>query len=154
MWKLGSTDASLWKVFDSTHPDDATRQKLADVPPGPDLILEGDGDLWRFTGQPKRGSRSFTYEPAMDLFTSERYDSYPISYDIEQMGAAKNKLAITFDDGPDPRWTPKILDVLKEKHVPATFFVIGLDASQWPQILRSEERRVGKECRSRWSPYH
>src|SRR5882757_6627753 len=138
MWKLGSTDASLWKVFDSTHPDDATRQKLADVAPGPDLILEGDGDLWRFTGQPKRGSRSFTYEPAMDLFTSERYDSYPISYDIEQMGAAKNKLAITFDDGPDPRWTPKILDVLKEKHVPATFFVIGLDASQWPQILKRE----------------
>jgi cellulose synthase/poly-beta-1,6-N-acetylglucosamine synthase-like glycosyltransferase/peptidoglycan/xylan/chitin deacetylase (PgdA/CDA1 family)/spore germination protein YaaH len=138
LWKLGSTDASLWKIFDTTHPDDAIRQKLADVPPGPDLILEGDGDLWRFTGQPKKGARSFTYESAMDLFTSERYDSYPISYDIEQMGAAKKKLAITFDDGPDPRWTPKILDVLKEKHVPATFFVIGLDASQWPQILQRE----------------
>src|SRR3712207_8664631 len=30
----------------------------------------------------------------------------------------------------------------------------GFDGSQRPLILRSEERRVGKECRSRWSPYH
>ncbi len=138
LWRLGSTDTSLWKIYDTTHPDDATRQKLADVPPGPDLILEGAGDFWRFTGLPKRGSRNFTYEAAVDLFTDENYESYPISYDIEQIGAAPKKLAITFDDGPDPRWTPKILDILKEKKVPATFFVIGLDASQWPKILKRE----------------
>jgi cellulose synthase/poly-beta-1,6-N-acetylglucosamine synthase-like glycosyltransferase/spore germination protein YaaH/peptidoglycan/xylan/chitin deacetylase (PgdA/CDA1 family) len=138
LWRLGSSDTSLWKIWDATHPDDKTRAKLADVPPGPDLILEGDGDIWRFVGQPKRGSRSYTYDATTDLFTSERYDSYPISYDIDQLGAATKKLAITFDDGPDPRWTPKILDVLKEKHVPATFFVIGLDASQWPELLRRE----------------
>jgi len=138
LWRLGSSDTSMWKIWDSTHPNDATRQKLADVPPGPDLILEGDGDIWRFTGQPKRGSRTFTYDAASDLFTSETYQSYPISYDIDQLGAVPRKLAITFDDGPDPRWTPKILDVLKEKHVPATFFVIGLDASQYPQILKRE----------------
>lgn len=138
LWRLGSSDTSLWKVWDSTYPDDASREKLADVPPGPDLILEGDGDIWRFTGQPKRGARTYTYDAATDIFTSEEYKSYPISYDIDQLGAVPRKLAITFDDGPDPRWTPKILDVLKEKHVPATFFVIGLDASQWPQILKRE----------------
>jgi len=138
MWKLGSTDASLWKVFDSTHPDDATRQKLADVPPGPDLILEGDGDLWRFTGQPSAGREASHMSRRWIFFTSERYDSYPISYDIEQMGAAKNKLAITLTTGPIRGGLQEILDVLKEKHVPATFFVIGLDASQWPQILKRE----------------
>jgi cellulose synthase/poly-beta-1,6-N-acetylglucosamine synthase-like glycosyltransferase/spore germination protein YaaH/peptidoglycan/xylan/chitin deacetylase (PgdA/CDA1 family) len=138
VWRLGTSDTSLWKIWDATHPDDATREKLKDVPPGPDLVLEGDGDIWKFTGQPKRGVRSYTYESAMDLFTNEKYDSYPISYDIDQLGAGPRKLAITFDDGPDPRWTPKILDILKEKNVPATFFVIGLDASQWPQILKRE----------------
>jgi peptidoglycan-N-acetylglucosamine deacetylase len=138
LWRLGTSDTSLWKVWDATHPDDATREKLKDVPPGPDLILEGEGDIWKFTGQPKRGVRSYTYDAATDLFTSEKYDSYPISYDIDQLGAVPRKLAITFDDGPDPRWTPRILDVLKEKRVPATFFVIGLDASQWPQILKRE----------------
>jgi len=138
LWRLGSSDSSLWKILDSTHPDDALREKLKDVPPGPDLILEGDGDIWKFTGQPKRGVRDFAYDPSQDLFTTESYQSFPISYDIDQLGAATKKLAITFDDGPDPRWTPKLLDVLKEKRVPAAFFVIGLDASQWPQILRRE----------------
>jgi cellulose synthase/poly-beta-1,6-N-acetylglucosamine synthase-like glycosyltransferase/peptidoglycan/xylan/chitin deacetylase (PgdA/CDA1 family) len=138
LWRLGTSDSSLWKVWDATHPDDSIREKLKDVPPGPDLVLEGDGDIWKFIGQPKRGVRSYTYDAASDIFTSEKYESFPISYDIDQLGAAPRKLAITFDDGPDPRWTPKILDVLKEKKVPATFFVIGLDASQWPQILKRE----------------
>src|SRR5690349_929475 len=115
LWRLGSADTSLWPIWDATRPDDATRQKLEDLPPGPDLILEGYGDVWRFLDTPKRGHRSFTYDSAADLITSERYDAYPLSYHIDQIGAAKNKLALTFDDGPDPTWTPRILDVLREK---------------------------------------
>ena len=138
LWRLGSADTSLWPIWDATRPDNATRQKLEDLPPGPDLILEGYGDVWRFLDTPKRGHRSFTYDSASDLITSEKYDAYPLSYHIDQIGAAKNKLALTFDDGPDPTWTPRILDVLREKNVPATFFVIGLDANKWPQLLRRE----------------
>src|SRR5262249_49039169 len=84
------------------------------------------------------GVRSYTYDPAMDLFTAETYESYPLSYEIDQLGAARKKIAITFDDGPDPRWTPKILDVLKEKHASAAFFVIGEEAAKSPGILRRE----------------
>ncbi|HEX8837869.1 MAG TPA: polysaccharide deacetylase family protein [Candidatus Acidoferrum sp.] len=138
LWRLGSTDTSLWPIWDATHPDDTIRQKLEDLPPGPDLILEGDGDIWHFSDTPKRGHRSFTYDAKTDSITSEKYDAYPLSYDIEQIGAAKKKLAITFDDGPDPTWTPKVLNVLKDKNVPATFFVIGSDAGRWPQFLRRE----------------
>ncbi|HEY2461929.1 MAG TPA: glycosyltransferase [Candidatus Acidoferrum sp.] len=138
LWRLGSSDTSLWPVWDATRPSDAARLKLTDLPPGPDLILEGSGDVWHFVDTPKNGRRSFTYDPASDLFTGEKYEAYPLSYDIDQIGAAKKKLAITFDDGPDPRWTPKILDILKEKSVPATFFVIGVDASQSPELLRRE----------------
>jgi peptidoglycan/xylan/chitin deacetylase (PgdA/CDA1 family) len=47
-----------------------------------------------------------------------------------------NAVALTFDDGPDPRWTPKILDVLGRHHVPATFFVIGTHAARNPGIIR------------------
>ena len=138
LWRLGSSDSSLWPVWDSPRPDDAVREKIKDLPPGPDLILEGDGDVWHFTDTPKSGQRSFVYDAASDLFTSEKYDAYPLSYNIEQLGAADRKIALTFDDGPDPRWTPKILDILKQKKVPATFFVIGVDASQWPNILKRE----------------
>ena len=138
LWRFGSSDTSIWPVWDSPRPDDAVREKIKDIPPGPDLILEGDGDVWHFTDTPKSGRRSFTYDAASDLFTGEKYEAYPLSYNIDQLGAQDKKIAITFDDGPDPRWTPKILDILKEKKVPATFFVIGVDASQWPGILRRE----------------
>jgi cellulose synthase/poly-beta-1,6-N-acetylglucosamine synthase-like glycosyltransferase/peptidoglycan/xylan/chitin deacetylase (PgdA/CDA1 family)/spore germination protein YaaH len=138
LWRLGHSDTSIWKIWDATRPDDAIRQQLTDIAPGPDLILEGNGDVWRFIDTPKRGKRTFTYDKDTDLFTDESYDAYPLSYDIDQIGAAKKKIAITFDDGPDPRWTPKILDILKEKNVPATFFVIGVDASQTPDLLKRE----------------
>ena len=138
LWRLGSSDSSLWKIWDATRPDDATREKLKDVPPGPDLILEGNGDIWRIDDKPKRGVRSFTYDKTTDLFTAEHYDSYPLSYEIDQLGAVPKKLAVSFDDGPDPRWTPQILDILKEKNVPASFFVIGEEASKSPGLLRRE----------------
>jgi cellulose synthase/poly-beta-1,6-N-acetylglucosamine synthase-like glycosyltransferase/peptidoglycan/xylan/chitin deacetylase (PgdA/CDA1 family) len=138
LWRLGHSDTSIWRIWDATRPDDAIRQQLTDIAPGPDLILEGNGDVWRFIDTPKRGKRSFTYDAGTDLFTDESYDAYPLSYDIDQIGAAKKKIAITFDDGPDARWTPKILDILKEKSVPATFFVIGVDASQSPDLLKRE----------------
>ena len=44
-------------------------------------------------------------------------------------------VALTFDDGPDPDWTPAILDVLRDRHVPATFFVVGENALGHPGLL-------------------
>jgi cellulose synthase/poly-beta-1,6-N-acetylglucosamine synthase-like glycosyltransferase/peptidoglycan/xylan/chitin deacetylase (PgdA/CDA1 family) len=138
LWRLGSSDSSLWPVWDATHPDDAARAKLADLPPGPDLILEGDGDIWHIADVPKQGHRTITYDPTSALITNEKYDAYPLSYDIDQIGAAKKKIALSFDDGPDRRWTPKILDILKEKNVPGIFFVIGDQANRAPDLLKRE----------------
>jgi len=47
-------------------------------------------------------------------------------------------VALTFDDGPDPKWTPQILDVLRRHHVPATFFVVGAAAAAHPGLVRAE----------------
>jgi cellulose synthase/poly-beta-1,6-N-acetylglucosamine synthase-like glycosyltransferase/spore germination protein YaaH/peptidoglycan/xylan/chitin deacetylase (PgdA/CDA1 family) len=138
LWRLGSSDSSLWPIWDASRPDDATRQKIMDIPPGTDLTFEGAGDIWHIADTPKSGHRSFTYDAASDLFTGEKYEAYPLSYDIEQIGAAKNKIALSFDDGPDPQWTPKILDVLKGKNVVGTFFVIGDEANRYPGILKRE----------------
>lgn len=138
LWRLGSADTSIWPIWDATHPDDPTREKLQVLPPGPDLILEGAGDIWHIIDVPKPGRRSFTYDPAADLITAEKYDAIPLSYDIDQIGAAKNKIVISFDDGPDRRWTPQILDILKEKHAPAVFFVIGEAANTSPDLLKRE----------------
>src|SRR4051812_44800816 len=45
-------------------------------------------------------------------------------------------VTLTFDDGPHPEFTPRILDILKEHSARATFFVIGRFAKQFPEILR------------------
>ena len=45
-------------------------------------------------------------------------------------------VSITFDDGPNPRATPRILDVLRRERVQATFFVLGRHAERWPELVR------------------
>ena len=47
-------------------------------------------------------------------------------------------VALTFDDGPDPTWTPRILEVLRRHDVPATFFVVGAEAARHPHLVRAE----------------
>ena len=56
----------------------------------------------------------------------------------------EKKVALTFDDGPHPRYTHEILEILAEYDVPATFFVIGINASRYPEAL-TELARSGCE---------
>jgi cellulose synthase/poly-beta-1,6-N-acetylglucosamine synthase-like glycosyltransferase/peptidoglycan/xylan/chitin deacetylase (PgdA/CDA1 family) len=55
---------------------------------------------------------------------------------VRTVGPPDRTLALTFDDGPDPVWTPQILDVLKKHHVHATFFVVGSAAIDNPDLVR------------------
>ena len=50
--------------------------------------------------------------------------------------ARKNTVALTIDDGPDPTWTPKVLDLLAANGVHATFSVIGRQAQAYPTLVR------------------
>jgi len=45
-------------------------------------------------------------------------------------------VALTFDDGPYPPYTEQVLDVLKEYHVPATFFVVGQNVEKYPELVK------------------
>ena len=138
VWRLGMEDPSMWDIWDATRPDAAARAKLEEIPPGYDLILEGDGDIWKITATPQSGRRTFDYDSESDVIDDESFQSYPLSWRIQQMGAAPHKVALSFDDGPDPEWTPQILKILNEKKAPATFFVIGESASQDAAIVKSE----------------
>ncbi|WP_432193360.1 bifunctional polysaccharide deacetylase/glycosyltransferase family 2 protein [Streptomyces sp. bgisy027] len=44
-------------------------------------------------------------------------------------------IALTFDDGPNPTWTPQVLAILKKYDIPATFFVVGSMVSRYPSIV-------------------
>ena len=59
---------------------------------------------------------------------------------------AAGTIALTFDDGPDPVWTPKVLDLLKAQKVKATFFVVGTEVAAHPELARrivAEGHQIG-----------
>jgi len=130
LWRLGSEDDSLWKIWDNPLHADPTKD-LAAVSPGQDVDTEGDGDILKVTGRPQDGHRTITMDedstiPSTYLSViAESMDSYPLPYTLTQYGYHPKKVAISFDDGPDPDWTPKILDILKKYDVKGAFFMIG-----------------------------
>lgn len=50
----------------------------------------------------------------------------------------RREIALTIDDGPHPLYTPKLLQILKQSGVPATFFVVGEQAERYPALIRAE----------------
>lgn len=57
-----------------------------------------------------------------------------VSY--SQVNITQPVLAMTFDDGPHPGLTPRLLDILKERNIKCTFFVIGKNAKAYPKIIQ------------------
>jgi len=135
LWRLGSEDRSLWKVWDNPLDPNAP-QLLAAMPPGEDVNTEGDGDILRVVGDPQVGTRVIEQDADTHQLVSEQINTFPQSYTVEQYGYHPNEVALTFDDGPDPTWTPKILNILKQKNVVATFMVIGEEAQDNLGLLK------------------
>jgi cellulose synthase/poly-beta-1,6-N-acetylglucosamine synthase-like glycosyltransferase/peptidoglycan/xylan/chitin deacetylase (PgdA/CDA1 family) len=79
-------------------------------------------------------------EAATDKVPDKILDGGPV---IDTRGGRTNsltvpdhRLVLTFDDGPDPTWTPKVLDVLKKHHAHAVFFVTGTMTSRYPELVK------------------
>lgn len=135
LWRLGSEDRSLWAVWD--RPGDANApNELKTVPPGQDVDIEGQGEILRVDAKPASGEREISVDAADGLITDESFKTMPSPYKVDMYGSSPKKISITFDDGPDPEWTPKILDVLRDKGVKATFFLIGLEAQKYSAITK------------------
>lgn len=135
LWRLGSEDQSLWKIWDQPVKANPIRD-LADVAPGYDLDIEGSGDIMRVSGAPKNGHRTLTIDDDSKLVDSETLNTYPLSYSVDYFGYHPKKVVLSFDDGPDPTWTPRILDVLKKYSVKGAFFMIGQEAENNVGVLR------------------
>ena len=140
LWRLGSEDRSLWKIWDAPMDPDAPN-RLTDVPPGQDVDMEGDGEILNVEATPGNGQRKIAMDASTKLISDETMDSLPEPYRVGRYGASPNQVAITFDDGPDPQWTPRILDILKREHATATFFLIGREA----ETFNSLTERVYRE---------
>jgi peptidoglycan/xylan/chitin deacetylase (PgdA/CDA1 family) len=143
LWRLGAEDRSLWRVWDVPG-EPAAPDKLKDVLPGQDVDMEGQGEILRIEARPANGQRQITVDPASGIITDESIDPLPEPYRVARYGYNAKAVAITFDDGPDPEWTPKILDVLKQENASATFFLIGLEAKDFGGVT-SRIYREGHE---------
>jgi len=135
LWKLGSEDPSTWDVLGRKYGAPAANG-LHNIPTSQDVDFEGEGEILQVEARPTPGTRSLDIDRDTGDIDDESYTKLPTPYVIRQVGASRTKLALTFDDGPDPEWTPQILDILKAKHVKATFFVIGENAEAYPQIVQ------------------
>jgi len=135
LWRLGAEDRSLWRVWDMPGEANAS-DRLKDVPPGQDVDMEGDGEILHIEARPTDGERELSIDKATGLIDDESFKSLPQPYRVARYGASKKLLAITFDDGPDPEWTPRILDVLKREKVPGTFFLIGIQAEKFSGLTK------------------
>ncbi len=142
LWRLGAEDPGLWTVLQagSWPPTRFDTGVLAQLPADQSSPRHfGSGEILRVSQTPHPGTRTVQPPPTEDDNFSESYRTYPTPYVIEHSGATDEKiLCLTFDDGPDTRFTPQVLDILKQRRTPATFFVIGVNAEKYPSLIGRE----------------
>ena len=93
------------------------------IPPGTDVDIEGSGEILKIAAMPSQGDAQRVTVDTGGITDGSLSCSLPSPYVVQRTGYQPRLVALTFDDGPDPDWTPQILDILKAKHVPATFFI-------------------------------
>jgi peptidoglycan/xylan/chitin deacetylase (PgdA/CDA1 family) len=109
---------------------------------GTSLILAGDGEK-HFTAKPRNVAPIPTVQAvARPKPTASTPAPVPVRrkpirelHDLIK-NPPKNAIALTIDDGPHPRWTPKVLDLLDKHDVKATFFVIGEQVPENAKLVR------------------
>ncbi len=159
LWRLGTEDSSLWNIWDKPSSPESLQVLGSDKPgvqPGHDVDVTGEGDIMRITGLPQNGRRTVEVDtdepdPRKKLIVDEHMDVYPRNFSVEYYGYHPNEVSLSFDDGPDPEWTPKILDILKQKHVTGTFMIIGEEAAQNVSLLQRIVREGNEIGNHTWS---
>jgi peptidoglycan-N-acetylglucosamine deacetylase len=140
MWRLGPEDPGVWSVLGKPY-GQVDSSGLINLAPGQNVEFDGTGEVLNVTAIPTGGHRSLVIDPDDGLIADQHYDTLPTSYVIKRYGAHPGWVALTFDDGPNARWTPKILDILKQKNAPATFFVIGEHMQERPDLVEREVKQ-------------
>ncbi len=135
LWRIGSEDPTVWSVLGRRYGAPAPAG-LRQIATNEDVDFEGYGEVLRVVASPSEGARTLEIDTQTGDINDETYTSLPTSYVIRRVGSVPKTLSLTFDDGPDPAYTPAILDILKAKHVKATFFIIGANVEAHPALLQ------------------
>lgn len=135
LWRLGDEDPDIWPLVDG-YRCGRTARVVSSSKAMPDITTQaGEGDLLRIDRGDSRVSRQLDWEDGQ--VTSEHYSPLHAQFSVERyLPLHPRMVALTFDDGPDAVNTPRLLDLLKAQHAHATFFLIGQNAADNPELTR------------------
>src|SRR5437870_1303358 len=138
LYRLGTEDPAIWDALAVPRDfkiDNQTRDAL-EVLKGTDTITDvGEGEIVTVDENRADGARKLAVDS--EGYLTSKYTKFPEFPTLYHQGAGgEHQVAITFDDGPDPRWTPKILDILKTANAQAAFFLVGVNAEKYPGLVR------------------
>ncbi|MDQ6827911.1 MAG: glycosyltransferase [Gemmatimonadota bacterium] len=140
IWRLGSEDKSIWAELSRQGLAGTPASGLSIIPSGYDPEFEGTGEILDLRLRPSDGTRVVSIDTLTGYVTDERVPVFPSPWVIRRFGpdfkTQNHLVALTFDDGPDGRWTAMILDTLRSRHAPATFFVIGQNVQAHIPLMR------------------
>ena len=138
LYRLGTEDTGIWDALSVPRDfkiEAATRTAL-EVLKSTDTIADlGDGEIVTVDETRSDGMRELAVDG--QGYLTARYAKFPQFPTLYHQGqGGEHQVVLTFDDGPDPTWTPKILDILKAANVKAAFFVVGKNAENYPALVR------------------
>ena len=150
LWHLGGEDPRIWSFYGrdlstaalKNNPFDFSSLATIPIDPNTKPTPTGEGELLNILYTPMEGKIKIEVDRSEMLITEQKYLQLPSGYVYEKFGEDKtplgpgHKIILTFDDGPDPQYTPKVLAILEKEKVPATFFVIGLNAENNIPLLQ------------------
>jgi peptidoglycan-N-acetylglucosamine deacetylase len=132
----GLADGDVIEIVDGDDRTEPTEQVVTVIP----------------GGQPGNPQFFLGNQPGEQVTTQGRISGKVVSVEFRPTGPREEPpaVALTFDDGPHPTYTPEVLSILRRHHVPATFFVIGYLAARYPELVRREARN-GVVASHTWS---
>ncbi len=140
---IGGEDTRLWSFFNkdlSIKGLAASGFRFDQLPSelkNDKIHFMGSGEILDVISKPTQGKVTVEYDEQQQKIVFEKYDSLPASYLVRRAGNTdEKKIVLSFDDGPDPKYTPRILDILSREKIPATFFMLGKKAKENPEIVR------------------
>ncbi|HXS36260.1 MAG TPA: glycosyltransferase [Flavipsychrobacter sp.] len=134
LWRLGSEDSRLWTFYNKSLSraalDSFNFNALSNVEAKNNVDYIGEGEILDVISTPKPGHINVEIDSDELLVSDEIIESMPSVFVIKKYGEKPKKVVLSFDDGPDAKYTPQILDILGREHVPAVFFMIGINAER------------------------
>ncbi|MDD2786347.1 MAG: glycosyltransferase [Patescibacteria group bacterium] len=134
VWRLGSEDPNIWSFLARSNPNIDALKTIGSIY---SVYSSTGSEIFKIQSNPTNGEINISQDKD-GLIQNANYTKLPSGYILSRVGSAppEKTLVLAFSGGPDPIWTPRIMDTLSSFGVPAVFFVTGSQAGKYPDVLQ------------------